>query len=139
LDVGPYNDTRQAESADRRPQHVWVFVRAAENQIIVRTIQCNALNMRTKRPGTVMVLAVHVVGDGAPHGHKGRPRRDGQKPTFGQKDIEDFGQADTAFATHDSRGFVETENTVETAAFDEFAVAVQARIAIAASQTKGKQ
>jgi hypothetical protein len=58
----------------------------------------------------------------------------GRNHPLGRKYIDDVGKADAAFAAQHAGGFVETENAVETAAVDQFAVGVETRVAVTAAQ-----
>ena|SRR5579864_7206386 len=95
--------------------------------------------MCAKSSRAMMVLAVHIVCDGAANGDEAGARSDGRKPAFGEEYLDQVGEADAALAANDPRGFVEGEDTVETAAFDELAAAVEAGVAITAAVAKGKQ
>ena len=93
--------------------------------------------MSTKRSSTVMVLSVHIVGDGAHDGHEAGARRDWQKPALGKEDIDQFSETHAAFAANDSRRFVKPQNAIETAALDELAAAVEAGVSVTAAVAKG--
>src|SRR5215469_3789430 len=102
-------------------------------------MQGEPLNVSAKGAGTVMVLTMDVVGDRAADGHEARAWSDGHKPAFGEEGLDDIRKAHAAFAANHSRGFVETQNSVQTMAVDEIATRVQAGITVAAPRTKGKQ
>src|SRR5215470_10080139 len=87
----------------------------------------------------MMVLTMNVIGNGSAHGDESRAGRNGEEPALRQKDINDVGQGDAAFAAHHAGRLVESENPVQTAAVDELALTVEARVSVAAPQAEGKQ
>lgn len=99
----------------------------------------NLANVIAKGPGTMMVLAVYVIGDCPGHGDEAGSRRDWQEPSLGKKYVDNIAESDTALAAHHSGGFVETKNAVEAMTLDQVAACVEARIAVTPAQAKRKQ
>jgi hypothetical protein len=102
-------------------------------------MQSDLANMSAEGPGTVMVLAMHVVGDSSANRHKTSAGSHWKEPSLGKKNVDDSGEADPAFAANHSTGFVKTENPVETPAVDKPAPSVETRIPIAATESIRKQ
>ena len=97
------------------------------------------MNVGAQGAGTVVVFAVHVIGDGTAHGDEAGSRRDGEKPSLGKKYVDDIVKSDSAFAADHSRGLVEAENPVETMTLDQIAARVETRITVTPPQAKRKQ
>src|SRR6267143_450749 len=102
-------------------------------------MQADLANVSAEGSGTVMVLTMHVVGNGPAHGNEARARRDQQKPSFREKYVDDIGKADATFAAQHASGFVEPEDAVEAAAVDQFAAGVETRVPVAAAETIWEQ
>jgi hypothetical protein len=63
----------------------------------------------------MMVLPVHVVGDGAAERGELRPRRDRQEPARGQGEVDDLGKQHAGFAAQDAGLRIEGDEAVEVA------------------------
>jgi len=99
----------------------------------------NLANVSAKGTGTVMILAVHVVCDCPTHGYEACSRRDREKPSFGEKYVDNIAESDTALAADYPRGFIESENSVEAMTLDQVAACVEARVPVTPAQAKRKQ
>src|ERR1700675_2507299 len=102
-------------------------------------MQADLADVSAEGSRTVMVLTMHVVGDGSANGDKTRAGRDGKKPSFRKEYIENIGKADATFAAQHASGFVEPEDAVVAAAVDQFAAGVETRVAVAAAETIWEQ
>jgi hypothetical protein len=80
-----------------------------------------------------MVLAMHVIGDGAAHGDEARSRRDRQEPAARHDQLEQLIERDAGFTAQHAAGLIEGDETVESARPEQGAVLVQAAIAVAAA------
>lgn len=96
-------------------------------------------NVRAERSGAVMVLSMDIVGDGAADSDELSAGSNWQKPAFGEKYPDKVGEGDTALAAEDASGVIESEDAIQTAAIDERAIRVEARVAVTASQTVWKK
>lgn len=99
----------------------------------------NLMDVSAKGSGTVMVLAMHVVGDCPAHGDEAGSRCDREKPPLGKKYIDNVAESNTALAADNSRGLVESENPVEAMTLDQVAACVEAGIAITPALAKREQ
>jgi hypothetical protein len=99
----------------------------------------NLVNVSAKGSSTVMVLAVYVVCDCPAHGDETCSRRDGEKPSFGKKYVDQLAESNTTLATDYSRGFVESQNPVQAMTLNQAAACVEARIAVTPALAKRKQ
>ena len=86
----------------------------------------------------MMVLAMDVIRDGASDGHKACARCNGDKPPFGEEHPKNIGETDAAFAADHPCRFVEAEDSVETMAVNQVAASIETRIAVTATEAKGK-
>ena len=111
----------------------------ADHQTVVRAMQADLADVSAESSSAVMVLTVDVVGDGSADGDEAGAGRDGKKPSFRKKYVDDVGEADAAFAAQHASRFVETEDAVQSAAVDQFAAGVETRVAVAAAEAVGKQ
>src|SRR4029077_17068298 len=139
LDVCPGNYAGQTETADARAQHVRIFFRIANYQTFVRSMHADLADVSAEGSRAMMVLPVDIVGDGSANGDEARTRRDGGKPSFREKYVDDVGKADSAFATQHASRFVESQHAVETAAIDQLAAGIETRVPITAAKAIGKQ
>src|SRR3984893_5087158 len=100
LDVCPGNYSGQTETADGGTQHVGIGfgIRIANYKTVVRPMQSDLADVSAEGPSTVMVLTMHVVGNGPAHGNEARARGDWQEPSFREKYVDDIGEANAAFA-----------------------------------------
>jgi hypothetical protein len=81
-------------------------------------MQGDLADMGAEGSSAVVILAVDIVSDRATDGDETSSGRDRKEPSFGKENIDDFGKANPAFATECPRGFVETQEAVETPAID---------------------
>src|SRR5208282_38544 len=143
LNVCPSDYAGQAETADGGAEQVGIVVGTgigtAEHQTVVRAMQSDLADVSTEGSSAMMVLTVHVIGDGSTYSDEAGAGRDGKEPSFGKKNVDDVGEAHAAFAAKHAGGFVETEDTVETGTVDQFAVGVETGIAVAAAEAIRKQ
>ena len=96
-------------------------------------------DMSPEGSSAVMVLTVDVVGNRSAHRNEASAGRDGKKPSLRKEYVDDVGEADAALAAEQARGFVETEDAVETAAVDQSAAGVETRVAVAATEAIREQ
>ena len=83
----------------------------------------------------MMVLAMHIRCDRAPDTDVFRSWRNGKNEALGQDEVENFGEADAAFAVQNSAFGIERENLVHRVAQDHTPIAVERRVAVAASSS----
>jgi hypothetical protein len=101
-------------------------------------MQSDLANVRAKGSAAVMVLTVHVVGDGSADSDEAGAGRDRKEPSFREKHVDDVGEADAAFAADHAGGFVETENAVKSATVNQFSSGVETRVAVTAAEAIGE-
>ncbi len=102
-------------------------------------MQSKLAHVSSEGSGTVMVLAVYIIGDGSADGDESRARSDRKKPAFGQKYVNDVRESDAAFAAQHARRFIETENAIQAPAVDKCSAGIETGVAVAATKTVGKQ
>ena len=93
--------------------------------------------MIAEGPGLVVILAVHVVGDGAAHGDELRARKHRQAPAARNEKALDVAQHHTGFADQPAVSLVEADEAIETRCVPQHAVGVEAFIAVAPAKTVG--
>jgi hypothetical protein len=71
-------------------------------------MKCNLVNVISKGPCAVMILAVYVVCDCPAHSDETCPWSDGEKPPFGKKHVDKIAESDATLAADHTCGFVET-------------------------------
>ena len=103
LNIGPRDNAGQAETANGGAEHLWIFFAAADDQAVVRAMQAKLLDMIAKRSGTMVILAMNIIGDGAPYRHELRAGRYRKKPSLGKEYVDDIGETDAAFAAQHAR------------------------------------
>ena len=86
--------------------------------------------MLAKRTIALVVLAVHIVCNGAGNGGKAGAGRDGHEPALGQKNIHELAEGHAGFDFDDARGLFETEDAVETAREAGMAIGIQCAVAV---------
>ena|SRR5436190_14742162 len=91
-------------------------------------------HMPAKRTGAVVILSVHIIGDGSADGHKLSARRDWKEPACWNRDFQNIAERDARFTPETSRLFVEAENTVQSGAIKKCPTFVEARVAIASAK-----
>src|SRR5262249_2953198 len=87
--------------------------------------------------GLVVVLAVHVVGDGAAHRDEARSRQHRQAPAARHEDVLDVAQRGAGFASQPAGRRVEADEAVEARGAPPGAARVEAGIAVGAAQSIG--
>jgi len=80
LQAGADDEPGQTQAANGGAKPVGGLRARAVQPAAVGALQLQAEQMVTQRAGTVVVLAMHVVGDGAAQGHEARARRHRQEP-----------------------------------------------------------
>jgi hypothetical protein len=80
----------------------------------------------------VVIFAMNVVGDRAPHRDKLGARSHRQKPAARNHDLENIGQGNAGFAAEQAGLLIERDETVEMADIERYAVLVETAIAITA-------
>jgi hypothetical protein len=86
-----------------------------------------------------MVLTMNVIRNGPTNGDETSAGCDRKKPSLREKYVDNIGKAYTALAAHYARRFVKGKDAVESATIDQFAAAVETRIAVAAAEAIRKQ
>src|SRR5208282_40240 len=102
-------------------------------------MQSDLPHVGTKGSRAVMVLTMNVIRNGPTNGDEPRAGCDRKKPSLREKYVDNIGKAYTALAAHYARRFVKGKDAVESATIDQFAAAVETRIAIAAAEAIRKQ
>ena len=69
----------------------------------------------TKGARAMVILTVHVVGDGAADRDQGRARRHWRKPAVRQRQGDDLTEQDTGFALENAARGIEADESVEAA------------------------
>ncbi len=87
----------------------------------------------------MVILAVNIIGNGTADGDESGARSDGNEPSLRKKYFDDVRKTDAAFAAQHSGGFVETKNTVESAAIDQFASRIETGVAITSPEAIRQQ
>src|SRR5437773_2287532 len=67
-------------------------------------------HMPAKRTGAVVILSVHIIGDGSADGHKLSARRDWEEPACWNGDFQNIAKRDSCLTPETSRLFVEVNN-----------------------------
>src|SRR5208337_2643497 len=134
LQFRPFYDSGQAESADRRAEH-FRKLRGVEGQpLSVATQQAESDDVIAHAADAVMIFSVHVVGDRAAERDKPSAWRRRKKPALWRDDAKNFRQGDARLRAQPPGLGVERNEPVEPAHFDQRAFAVEAGVAIGASQ-----
>ena len=116
-------------------------------QVSARAVAARQLERDRQVPaegaGAVVVLAMHVVGDGAADRDEARAGRDGQEPAAAIRlrpagDREDVGEPDAGLAGQHARVPVEGDEAVEAAAVEQPAARVERHVAIGPAAALGE-
>ncbi len=86
-----------------------------------------------------MVLAVHVVGDGAAHGHVLGARRDREEEAAREREVDDLGEQYPGLAAQDAARGIEGNQVIQVARAQQRVAVVQARVAVAAADAVGQE
>jgi hypothetical protein len=81
-------------------------------------MQCDLADVGAEGSSAVVIFAVDIVSDRATDSDESSSGRDRKEPSFGKENIDDFGKTNPAFAAECPRGFIETQESVETPAID---------------------
>src|SRR5215470_15203542 len=92
----------------------------------------------SERSGPMVILAVHIIGDGAADSDELSARHHRQKPAVRHYQTQDLGEQYARFARNPARLAVEANDSIERAREDEPAPDIEAAIAVAASLTEGQ-
>ena len=132
LDLHPGDEPGQTQAANSGGEPVGVLGRRAAAATSVGAYQFEGADMVAKGAGTVMVLAMHVVGHRPAQGHEAGAGGDGQKPALGDDEVEDLRQQDPGLGAQDALFGVEGDEPVQAAAEQEVTAVVETDIPIAA-------
>ena len=138
-ELRPGHKARQPEAADGRAVPVGVFRRRADEAGPVGAEELEPSHVAAQGAGAVVVLAVHVIGDGAAERHVLRAGGDRQEPSLRHDESEDLGQAHARLAAHDPEVAIECQEAVEPPCDEQRAAVVQARVAVAPSEPVRKR
>src|ERR1700691_4101638 len=93
-------------------------------------MQADLANVPSESSGAVMVLAVNIVGNSPANGNEAGSWRDGQKPSFRKKHVDNVVKAHARFAAQHATGRVKTKNAVKSPAVDQFASCAETGITV---------
>src|ERR1700730_9886208 len=85
-----------------------------------------------------MILSVHVIRDSSPNRNGGSTRDARPKPTSGNRQLQDFCQQDTGFASDKARVAIERDEAIQGSRDQPRAAWGQAAVAITAAVTVGQ-
>jgi hypothetical protein len=91
-DLGPEDHAREAQPADRRPEQVRMLRKGADDPVSIGSEELEPGDVGAEGAGTMMVLAVDVVGDGPADRHPSGPRHYREEPPKRNGQVEDFSQ-----------------------------------------------
>ena len=128
----PGDDAGQAHPADGRPEEVGVGV-GPDGHRAGRGDQSQAGHVRSERPVDVVVLAVHVGGDGPAEGDAPGPGRDRDEPALGHAQGEEV-VVGVAGADLDQSVGADLGDPPEAGVVDDDAARDLGRVAVAAPQ-----
>jgi hypothetical protein len=94
--------------------------------------------MTAEGAGAMMILAVHVVGDGAAERDEARSGRHRQKPAARNRQGQDLVEQDAGFAAQQPRLLIEGDEAIERTRIDQPTAGVQTDIAITAPVAEGQ-
>jgi len=109
------NESRESESADRCRKPLTVHVRSAAQDSTIGALQLKLENVIAETAGAMMILAVHVVRNGAADGDESRTGRHRREPSAGQELVDDFLQQYAGFALEDAARRIESNESIEAA------------------------
>ena len=92
-----------------------------------------AIQMAAEGPGAMMVLAMHVIGDGAANGQEPGSRHGRQDPSGRNREVENSRKLNARLASHRAAVDVEGQETVQVSAFDQRTARVETAVAIASA------
>jgi hypothetical protein len=124
------DDPGEAEPAHRRLEQPFSGCQPAD--LARRQHQLEPFDMAAEIAGLVLVLAMHVIGDGPAQGGEGRARRDRGKEAARQEDAPEIVEAGAGLGDQQAGRRIEIEQPVEPAGQDRPAAAVERSVAIAA-------
>src|SRR5581483_4755890 len=133
LKLGPENQPGQSEATDRCLEKLRVLIGRTDRALTIGAQKAQAGDMAAKRAAGMMVFAVDIVSNRAPHGDELGARSHRQKPASRNHDVENLGQGNAGLATEQACLFIERNKAVEMADIERHAVLVEAAIAVAAS------
>ena len=137
LQLGLDDEAGQAEAAGGRREPVGPQVGAAHDLLAVGAQQAERRHMIAEGAGLMVVLTVHVVGDGTAHGDELGARQYRQAPAARNDEALDVAQHHAGLADQPAAFLVEADEAVETRRVPQHAVRVEALIAIAPPQAIG--
>ena len=128
----------QPQAADGCSKPVSVFIGGAAAPGTIGTQQLETEHVRTEAAGRMVVLAMHIVGDGPAKRHIARSRCNRQEPATRHEYGKDVGKQNTSLAGQHPRCFVKGDETVETAHLQQGCTGIEADIAITAAIAIGQ-
>ena len=132
LQLSPHNQAREADATHGRTKPFWQQRRSALDRFPVGTCKPEPAHMVAERTQPVVILAMHVVGDGSADCNQLRARRHGQQPTVGDRQPLDIAQQHARFAANHPAFAVIRHQMIQPPREPERSARIQARIAIAA-------
>ena len=110
---------------------------AADDLLAIGALQVERQHMVAERAAPVVVLAVHIVGDGAAHRDQARAGQHRQPPAARQEEVLDVAQHHARLAGQPAGRLVEGDEAIEAGRTPQGAAGIEAGIAIAAAEPVG--
>ncbi len=137
LDASTQDDPGQAHSAGGRPEEPGFARRRDATHAAVRQQQVEPRDMPCEAARQVMVLAMHVRGDGAADRHLTSTWRHRHEPAMRQPRDHKLLQADARFAGHQAADGVQVADPVQSGRHDHHAAIVLRGVVVTAAKAPG--
>jgi hypothetical protein len=138
LQGGTGDDARKAEAANRGSKQPRGIIIGNNVLTAIAAQQGQTADPASKRTGAVVVLAMHVIGNGAAESHEFGAGGHWQKEAGGNGEFQHFCQADASLGFQQAAGPIEADKAVEAGYLDQGAAVVEAAVAIGPPQSTGQ-
>ena len=124
--------SRQPESADRGAKPFRVAIAGAAQHLSVRAPQLEFDHVMPEAADSMMILAVHIIGDRTAHRYQRGTGSNRRKPAVRQSKPDDLAQQYAGFAFEHARDRIEADETIQATGQQQRAPAVQADVTVTA-------
>jgi len=128
--------SRQSKPADRGAKPFPIAIAGAAQYQSVGALQLEFDDMMPEAADTMVILAVHVVGNGASDSYQRGTGSDCWKPAIGQRQLDDLAQQYASLAFEHSGDGIETDESIQATRQQQCAAVVQADVTVTAPIAK---